>query len=265
MYPRRRSGGCCSGFALVLIFILFLGFYILMPTSSGYVEAMPESGAYYNEESFQDFADSMYAKEFGSSSAYEDNLLIAVLVDESYTDYYYIAWVGDHIVTHINYMLGNNDTELGQTMNACISTSSYKYSLDSNLAQVMESMTSQIQDLGLASSYSCTEDHAQVTSHLTNRSSLEMTEATVNDALTAFTEATGIPVVIVVEDMEDVFGTTTTVETTSGSRTSMVFLLVVVALAVGIIFFVVKKNKSNSWDGTPDDSQQTQNRYSDFE
>ena len=42
-------------------------------------------------------------------------------------------------------------------------------------------------------------------SHLVNLSTLDLTESTVNDALTRFTDATGIPAVIVVDEAEDVF------------------------------------------------------------
>lgn len=200
MYPRRGSGGCCGGFLGMLVlplFVIFMVIYLLIPGCSTNS---------YDEEKFQDYANEQYQAEFGASDAYEDNLLITVLVDEKeYYSYYYIAWVGDHVDTQINHMLGNNDTELGQAMEACISETSYKYSLDSGLAQVMETMTEKIRALNLESSFTCSENHAQVKSHLTNHSDVEMTEDTVNRALEAFTEATGIPVVIVVEDMNKVF------------------------------------------------------------
>lgn len=159
----------------------------------------------YDEEKFQDYADAQYAAEFGDSTAYEDNLLIVFLTDEDYYSFSYIAWVGDHIATDINYMFGNEETELGQAMEASINTTSYKYSLDSNLAQVMETMEQKITAQGLDSSFKCEEEHVQVESHLTNKTSISMTEDTVNDALKNFTESTGIPVVIVVEDMDEVF------------------------------------------------------------
>ena len=129
-----------------------------------------------------------------------------MLVDDDYYNFYYIAWVGDHIDYEINALLGNNDTALGQTMERCISSTNYKYSLDSDLARVMATMTDEIQSLGLTDSFTCSEDHAQVKSRLKNMSHLDMTASTVDEALAAFTDATGIPVVIVVEDMDAVFG-----------------------------------------------------------
>ena len=84
-------------------------------------------------------------------------------------------------------------------------TSSYKYSLDSNLAQVIETMEHHIVSKGLTSSYSCNEKHIQTDSHLSNYSTIDLTEDTVNTALQNFTVSTGIPIVIVVDAISNVF------------------------------------------------------------
>lgn len=159
----------------------------------------------YDENSFQDFADAQYAKEFGTSTAYEDNILLVFLAeDKEYYDYYYIAWVGDHIDTDINNMLGSNQTELGRAIAASVNEQSYKYSLDSNLAGVVNIMADHIEGKGKDSSFTCREEHNQVESHLTNRTNIQLTEETVNTALKDFTDRTGIPIVIVVEDISEV-------------------------------------------------------------
>lgn len=271
-YPRRRyhGGGCLSGLIGTIIAPIFIILFIvifLFSSVRNNANIVYESGGTYDEEAFQDYANAQYQKEFGASSAYEDNLLLVVLVeDESYTDYYYIAWVGDHIAADINYMLGNNETELGQAMNSCISSTSYKYSLDSNLAQVMNEMTKQIQDLGLENSFTCTENHSQTVSHLTNYTDLDMTDATVSSALTAFTDATGISAVIVVEDMDDVFGSTSTSVTSTSSSPTGSIVMFIVAAAVVILVIVIASNvirrrrKGDSeFDSKPD------NRYKDFD
>lgn len=148
-YHGRRSGGCLGGALSTSVFLIFtivmFVMYLFSSVRTGFDVSVQEGSYRYDENTFQDYADAQYAAEFGSYGAYEDNLLITVLVeDEAYYDYYYIAWVGDHIVTDINYMMGGNDTHLGRAMSECINESSYKYSLDSNLAQVMESLTAQV-------------------------------------------------------------------------------------------------------------------------
>ena len=71
----------------------------------------------------------------------------------------------------------------------------------------MNTMTEKVSDLGLTSSFKKTYSHEKSpASHLVNYTDLSLTEETVNDALVAFTEETDIPVVIVVEEMEEVFG-----------------------------------------------------------
>lgn len=220
--------------------------------------------SYYDEAMLQDYADEQYAKAFSDSSAYEDNLLIVFLTNEDNYSFNYIAWVGDHIATDINYMMGNNDTELGWEMASCINESNYKYSLDANLAAVMTAMAKRIEMLGLDSSYTCTEDHAQVNSHLINYTDLPMTDSTVNDALEYFTDTTGIPVVIVVEDMEDVFGSSEAPSQSSSSGGGMSVLLVVVvtALVIVLVYSLRRRRKADDDEFSQDNRNK---KYSQFD
>ena len=228
---RRRhinvGGGCCGSIFSGAITLLILAFWIF--------GAIFSDG--YDEEKFQDFANSQYEVEFGRSSAYEDNLLITVLIDEDYYNYYYIAWVGDHIDYEINCLMGNNETALGRAMESCISSTNYKYSLDSDLAHVMQTMTGKVQALGQDSSFACSENHGGIRSHVTNHANIELTESTINGALEAFTDATGIPVVIVVEDMEDVFGRGE--NAVQGIATNFGGIILMAVLGVGAIVAIV--------------------------
>jgi len=249
--PRRYGyggggGGCLNGLAgliaLPIFVVIFVTMLLLTMCSGG--DVVINNG--YDEEVFQDYANSQYRAEFGQSTAYEDNILLVFLTAEDHYDYYYIAWVGDHIALDISDLFGADGTELGYAMAGSINESSYKYSLDSNLARVMTQMTSQVQRLGLEKSFTCQEDHIQVTSHLTNHTNLELTESTVNDALQAFTDTTGIPVVIVVEEMSEVFGSQTIM---GGEETEMpqipvsVIIAVVAVIAVVVIIIITKRKE----------------------
>lgn len=210
-----RNSGCLGGIAgmifvpfVIILFIVMMFVYSFAPSSD--VTIIEGTDSTYNENVFQDYADEQYADIFGQSTAYEDNILLVFLTeDDEYYDYYYIAWVGDHIHKEINYLFGSNDTQLGYEMESAVNTSSYKYSLDSNIADVINAMRNHITGMNRASSFTCTEEHIQVSSRLINYSSVEMTDETVNSALEKFTESTGIPIVVVVEDMDEVFGTAT--------------------------------------------------------
>lgn len=237
-YPRTGNNGCCcSGFIITMLLLLIVGGLMFQSCA-------PMDGASgYSEEVYQDYTDRQYREAFGGSSAYEDNLLISVLVSEDDYSYYYIAWVGDHVVTDINHMLGGSGTVLGQAMTSCINENSYKYSLDSNLAQVMEILTAEVRSLGLHDCFSCTENHTQTASRLINDSDLDLTASTVNNALAAFTDETGIPVVIVVEDMNDVFG--------GGSDAPMGIVLVLAAAAM-VLIVVALIAIMKAWRGRDD-------------
>lgn len=236
--------------------------YMILPSDNVHIEI----GSNYDEVVFQDYANEQYEREFGNSTAYEDNLLLVVLTDEEYYDYYYIAWVGEHIATDINYMLGNNDTELGQTMEECISDTNYKYSLDSDLSVVMDSMRKQILELGLESSYSCNENHAQIQSHLTNHTDIPMTEETVNTALERFTQETGIPVVIVVEDMADVFEVDQQIASTDkGTTVRTGTILLVIALGVLVVVLVLSIRKRRKKEETDFVTEEKNRQYRQFD
>lgn len=238
------GGGCLSGlFSMFLlpIFLIFIIFSIFSSSLSTAFSDISNGGALkYDENKFQDYADTQYESEFSSSTAYEDNLLLLFLVDdENYYDYYYIAWVGDHIDTSINYLFGNENTKLGQAITTSVNTSSYKYSLDSNLAQVIETMKDEITSKNLESSFTCTENHNQVTSHLTNKTNLALTESTINSALESFTDETGIPFVVVVEDITDVFPKKT-------STSSIITIVISIALIALIANLIVKNIRNRS-------------------
>ena len=79
-------------------------------------------------------------------------------------------------------------------------------------------------------------------SHLTNHSRLNMNEKTVNSALEKFTEATGISIVIVVDDMEAVFGKSFTGE-------DIFTIIIMVGLVILAIYLIVKAVKSRKNGG----------------
>ena len=207
----------------------------------------------YDENTFQDYADAQYQAEFGTSSAYEDNILLVFLTeDDEYYDYCYIAWVGDHVVTDISYMFGDERTALGSAISNAVNESSYKYSLDSDLAGVIESLKLQITLKGLETSFTCGEDHAQVQSHLTNKTSLNLTEQTVNAALQSFTDTTGIPIVLVVDDIEDVFP----------KQVPVVDIAIAVLLIAAAVFLIVRGLRSKKKDDDSEDRYyNSDNRY----
>lgn len=255
-YPRRRSG-CGSGclgvlFApfIMILMAVFMLIWVFAPSSNG------SSSVNYDSGVLQDYADQQYQAHFGSSGNYEDHLLLLFLTYEDEYSYDYIAWVGDHIAKDINFMMGDNTTALGEAMANCINDTSYRYSLDSNLAFVIDEMTAQIASLGLESSFVCQETHYANYTALSNLTELSMTEETVYDALTRFAEQTGISIVLVVDEAKDVFG-----ETAIGENIIMTVLGA--ALLIFAIVFIVKAIR-NSKKTRPDEYDGGRRNYDDF-
>ena len=205
----------------------------------------------YNEEAFQDYANAQYAREFDGSSSYESNLLLFFLTNEENDGYYAIAWVGDNVKLQINEMFGDETTEFGTTVLASINDELYKYSLDSNLATVARRMADKIVARGYGADGTNpfndkTESVTGVESHLTNNSTLQMTEKTVNDALEYFTEQTGIPIVIVVDEQEAAFGVTPPIK---DIIVLVVFFGLIVLAIVLIIRAIINKKKNGGGKG----------------
>lgn len=248
--PRFGFGGCLGGLLgmlmLPIIIIMLVAVVLISTVSSAFTNVVQGGEIRYNEETMQDYADRQYAAEFGASGAYEDHILLVFAVeDQEYYDYAYIAWVGDHINTRITNLFGNDQTALGRAITANVNQTNYKYSLDSNLAGVVMTMQENIEALGLESSYNsaCKDTHADVASHITNKTeSMELTEATVNDALAEFTKATGISMVIVVDEAEDVLGKKL-------SLADIMTVIVCIVLLVVAIVLIVKAVKNKKRGG----------------
>lgn len=260
------GGGCLGGLLGMLmvpiIMLLVAGMFLFMTIGSSLTTLANGGRVVYDEATFQDYANTQYAAAFGSSSAYEDNLLLVFLTNEEADGYYSIAWIGDNVKNEINSMFGDETTEFGIVVLGNINSEYYAYSLDSNLATVVDTMTSHISRLGLESSFKKQSDQSQMAEpQFINNTSLSMTKDTVEDALDNFTATTGIPIVLVVEDMEEVFGKTIT----SGDMSGIILSLGFIALAIFLIVKALKERKnSNNKDGNNSSNSQN-NGYNSYE
>ncbi len=193
----------------------------------------------YSEETFQTYANECYANEFGQNpDTYEDNILLIFLVNDNCDDFYSIAWVGDNLRSEVSGLFGNESTAYGNAVYQNVNTEYYEYSLSSSLAGVMEQMEDEVSSLGLDSPFRSESSGDKTASHFVNKSNLSMTNATVESALTAFTDTTGIPVAIVVDYMDNATAVTISFE-------SAYWLIGLVAFAGLLIWLFVRKSKNN--------------------
>lgn len=231
-HRRRRGlyGGGCLGalmapVVILLLIVMFTGMYVV----SAFQNFMAGGSVNYDEATMQSYANERYIEVFGDSSAYEDNILLVFLADEDYKGYYSIAWVGDNVATEINHLFGGYGTEYSTALLMEI-PNYFEYSISSNLATMVERMTDEVTALGLDGSFRTYTDHSDgvTESQLINRSALVINEEIVEAALADFTEQTEIPIVIVVDSTEAVFGRSLTTSD-----------IVIVALLVGAVIALV--------------------------
>ena len=198
----------------------------------------------YGNKEFESYAMNQYYAEFGESGdAFEDNLLVVFLTDEEAGGYYTIAIIGDNVRMEINDMFGNEYTEFGRTMLNSIDPDDYTYSLSSGLSRAMRTMANQVEAKGFSSNFYDSYSHDDCPeSHVVNRGNLSVNEKTINSALEEFTEKTDIPVVVVIDSMEEVFGK----GFTSEDIFSIIMAVVLIVVAVVITVKVLKGRKKQS-------------------
>ena len=269
--PWRRTyigggfGGGCGSIIFIGVFVLFVIAFFLIPKEGitiNFGEEAVINGIIYDEGTMQDYANDKYTQYFGSSSATEDNILLVMLTNEACDGYYTIAWVGDNVDPSINNMFGEY-TEYGDALYNNIDEY-FGYSLDNDLAQVVKEMTKHISGLSLTSSFNWESDRSKLAkSKFVNMTTMELTPEVVESALKEFTDKTGIPMVIVVDSAEKVFGANTENTVTvpdpqstpvSATQFSPMFIITV---AVVVVFFAAAigvymwTNKSKSKAKTP--------------
>lgn len=268
--PRRfwgygPGGGCSSilGVVCIGLFVLFLLMYIFSADSTTHYEYIDEqSGVVYDEGTMQDYANEKYKEYFGSSTAYEDNILLVFLTNEACDGYYTIAWVGDNIKGEINNMFGEY-TEYGQALSSTINDTYFAYSLDTDLAKAVDIMTDNIASLNLSSSFNSDSDRSVLTeSCFKNLTVMDLTAEPADAALKNFTDKTGIPCVIVVDSAEKVFGADSgssigiigsadgpteiiIADSSSSSGTGIAFIAVIGIAAVAAIIIAVRSLSKN--------------------
>lgn len=227
---------------MVIILVIALALFGVFSMVSSYKTVANGGLVNYDYDTLQEYADEQYAKEFGSSSAYEDNILIVLVTAENNKDFDWMCWVGDHVKTNITNMFGAQGTTFGNAILSSVNEYSYQYSLTSNLSSVIDTMESEIKRVAPDSSFSdiCTDTQHSNIAHVTNKTELSINAQTLNATLQSFTDETGIPIVIVVDTAENVFGK----YVPFGDIMMIVLSLVILGVAIFFIVRTVKKNKN---------------------
>ena len=238
--PRIYFGG--GGFfglgrllAIVIIFI-FVAIFMFISFIVSTVQTVANGGEIlYDEETLQDYANSHYQENFAQTSAPEDNILIVFLTTEENDGYDCIAFVGDNLNQSINYSFGGYGSGLADSMEEHITVAGYKYNLGKNLANViidMEAETKANIRYSSTGAFILPSDHSNMAeSKVINKTDLTISTY-LDSALKSFTESTDIPIVVVIDDVEDVYGKTM-------PTGSIVIIVILGILIIGGIVFLV--------------------------
>lgn len=241
--PRRRyyggGGGCLGGLiGAMIIPVIFVLMAIIVIFAS-----VADGGIGYDEQGFQTFANQQYLAAFSNTDDYEGNILLVFLVYEGYDGYDCIPWGGYNIDSETEELFG---TYFESTVRNAI-PDYYEFALTKSFRQIVSKMTSaapgkataELVDTQYSKLYNCT--------------SLDIDQDIVNAELEKFTQKTGYPIAIVVEDGAKVF---------AGDKTNNIdwFTILTVSIfgIVGIVLIVNavksynndKKSGSNSHDTT---------------
>ena len=230
-YGGYYGGGCLGGLVglvfLPLFLILFAAIMLFSSVGTAFSAVANGGVVQYDEMKFQSYADSQYKEAFGTGDTSEDNILLVFGLDEERQQPYVIAWVGDNIHRNITNAFGNERTKFGQTVNNNLPTN-YDNAMSKSLSNIVLDMGDYIDALNLSSSFDYDTEGQRRDSYLVNKSTLSISEQTVNNALDQFTAQTEIPMVIVVAEAEEIFGKTIPM----GSWITIIIALGLIGLAI---------------------------------
>ncbi len=197
-------GGLFGLFFLPIIILILAGIFLVSSIVT-LISAIASGGiVQYSESKFQEYANEQYAAIYGEYTAsYEENLVLIFTTTEDFDGYYTIAWAGNNLPKRVRDLFSKNSV-YGTSMKNNILTKDYRYSLSINLADVVYDLKNAADENILP-----TSETPRGPSQIHNRDEdLSFDTATVQKQLDEFTAKTGIPISIVVEDEEDVFGRT---------------------------------------------------------
>ncbi|MBQ3012854.1 MAG: hypothetical protein IJD74_04870 [Clostridia bacterium] len=250
--PRRYGygGGCLGGMLGLMmapIILLLMSVVILFSIFGSAFNTISTGGEiYYDEERFEDYANERYFEQFGKS---EDCILVVFVTHEDNYHYECMIYKGFHFESRVNALLEGNNSGIEEGFYDANPQSTYKYTMGAWIVTGIDALTENITAIptdSYFSSYCTDENHNPAASRLINDTELSIDTAYVNAALEKFTQQTGISMVIVVDEGEDVFGKTIT-----GEDIFMIVIAVaMIVIAIVIIVNVLKRRNKNQDDGS---------------
>ena len=151
------------------------------------------------------YASKAYKEVVQESPAPEDHLVIVFGVWRDRQGFDYVAWVGDHINDDTFDKVGSSNALLGKLLVKKVSAW-YGDTLAEDLALILPELAEAIRADSPQGCYTCQEEHSDAVSRWINRSDLVFeSTAELDQAMKDFTQITGIPLTLILEDERDIF------------------------------------------------------------
>lgn len=237
--PRRRyygggyhGGGGSSGAIIGAVICFFIVFALII----GLIFASADNGIGYDEQRFQEYANEQYYAAFSDTEDYEGNILLVFLVYEGYDGYDCIPWGGYNIDAQTEELFG---AYFEATVRSAI-PNYYEHALTKSLRQIVDKMTNAAPNN--AASGTADTSHSM----LYNNTSLEIEKTIVNGVLEEFTEKTGYPIAIVVEDGEEIYSEE---DGSEDGIIMVVIMIIIIIIIIAIAIIIISSTKKNKGGG----------------
>lgn len=251
------GGGCLGGFMgmmllpiLLVTVIASFGLNVFNSIGTSISNISNGGSIRPNDADMADYCERQYAAEFSSAKEYEDNILLVFLVYDNRQEFYTMAYIGDNLKDEVNNMFGGRYTEYGRGLIANLNPN-YEDSLSRNLSATVRGMSEKIDSVTDTTPFLVDKGSpGGYVSHVRNYSELDINNETVDEALRDFTQTTDIPIVLVIEDVDEVF------EKTIAPMDIVNILLVAVMVAI-VVYYIVRiiktRRAANKDDQASDD------------
>lgn len=239
-WHRTHHGGPgCFGGAMGLFVVLILFISLFISAFVGTLFGDDNGGVGNEEQVFQQYANEQYQLAFSDTKDYEGNILLVFLTYQGYEGYDCIAWGGNNIDPETDELFGSY---FRRVVSGSI-PDYYEFSMTKNLRTIVYGMTNAAPQKAMS-----TPADTRF-SIIRNNTSLVIDTGVVNEELYKFTEKTGYPIAIVIEDGTNVFGDGSEALADFGST---FFIVTLVLIMVVLLIIAIIKNTKKDGKGITD-------------
>ena len=231
---------------LIITCLVFLGFFgVFFIAIAG--DLLFGGTVRYDDDKMEEYLETTYIDEFGTSAESEDNILFVFLYDdEIYYNYDYSFYVGDDISTDLFHYI---DSFSSSIVDRHFEVDNYEEEIEANLCRDINDMSNELRFLG-NDNLICDHVHDGYNIELNNKSSYELDKSNIEASLSNFSNTTGVSITLVLDTRENVFGKSVEVDIFALLVLGFIFSVFIIIIVLGIVKSVksIKKKNDNTSD-----------------